>query len=535
MGYSKYLVKSSIHLAKKLREGQDSRLPLTEHPTEGSPVYTEHGMLHLQSVIGEGGEGCVYRTESSYVAKIYKPECCTAYRLEKLQKMLEANLKYEGICFPVELLKNSKGEFVGYLMEEAPAKYTLKNILGPAKVKRNCPDLTRLDMIRYSLKILEKFQYLHSQNIVLCDINPKNILIADPEHVYFVDTDSYQINDLPCHVGMSEYTAPELHDKSRRGEFQNLSEVLRTKDHDNFAIATVLFQMMMGGKKPYSQPGECNSVDDILSMHFPYALGEEKRSENLPDGDWRFYWSHMNFDVKEAFVKVFDGSKRTPDDSFNTKNRKDAAAWIKVMKGYQRSLEKRQSELNDFCKAHGCTWEDVEELSVKGCEVDPQSFKLFPSRLKRVDNREYFKCKKCGKEISFEKGKKVYSLCIDCSKQEHSSIVCVDCKKPFSITFGEYDRLMSKENSHWPKRCDTCKAKKNQKYDAKNQQNDAIGALRKGSIYKPTGVAGKPNRKQPPVRPRIQPSAPAAANPATPPAKTEDGKKKSIFRIFFGR
>ena len=42
--------------------------------------------------------------------------------------------------------------------------------------------------------------YLHERNIIMGDINALNILVVSPTEVYFVDTDSYQIEEFPCPV-----------------------------------------------------------------------------------------------------------------------------------------------------------------------------------------------------------------------------------------------------------------------------------------------------------------------------------------------
>jgi DNA-binding helix-hairpin-helix protein with protein kinase domain len=60
----------------------------------------------------------------------------------------------------------------------------------------------------FQLAILEKIKLLHENDIIIGDINPFNILIKDDKTVYFVDVDSYQVDNYPCPVGTVHFTAP---------------------------------------------------------------------------------------------------------------------------------------------------------------------------------------------------------------------------------------------------------------------------------------------------------------------------------------
>lgn len=80
------------------------------------------------------------------------------------------------------------------------------------------------------ITILKKLKYLHDRNVILGDINPNNILVVSPTEVYFVDTDSYQIEGFPCPVGTINFTAPEIQRK-------DFSTFLRTIGNERFAVA----------------------------------------------------------------------------------------------------------------------------------------------------------------------------------------------------------------------------------------------------------------------------------------------------------
>lgn len=108
--------------------GVDQRLPVTVAVKSGDILHLQNQKsVKLGAILGEGGEGAVFKTNTPYVAKVYKPEKTTSHRLAKLQALLRMELACPGICLPKALLYNSKKEFVGYLMENAQGE-KLRNI-----------------------------------------------------------------------------------------------------------------------------------------------------------------------------------------------------------------------------------------------------------------------------------------------------------------------------------------------------------------------------------------------------------------------
>lgn len=84
----------------------------------------------------------------------------------------------------------------------------------PMLLSKYFPQWNKIDTVQLCVTILQKLKYLHDRNVILGDINPYNILVVSPTEVYFVDTDSYQVEGFICPVGMPIFTAPELHKKN---------------------------------------------------------------------------------------------------------------------------------------------------------------------------------------------------------------------------------------------------------------------------------------------------------------------------------
>lgn len=434
-----------FRICTKVRPGGDHALPVSCVPEENDMVYASpdlKGEIRLLSQVGAGGEGMIYKTNTPYVAKIYKKECCTIFRLEKLYKMIAAGLQYEGICFPIGILYNQFGEFVGYLMPEAKGYSIQSSIFRKPLFLKKLPGWKKVDLVQCAITILYQIKYLHDNNILIGDINPNNFLVVSPTEVYLVDTDSFQINDLPCPVGFPLFTAPEIHMRHKQGKFSDYSEILRTPENEYFAVATLMFMLMLPGKPPYTQQGGEDIVDNILEMHFPYAVGE-RRGENVPDGTWRFIWSHLTRRMKENFFRVFN--KDDANSEFNIKERLTVEQWKKEMNEYKRIL---------------LMWKEELEKNIMTLDADPMSLELYPNALKRQRGINYIKCKSpdCSAEYPEGDPRMKAGFCPECQKKG-TPAKCYYCNKTF--TFTNYEKYFRKLDTV-PLLCPECRKKKNE-------------------------------------------------------------------------
>lgn len=439
-------------------------------PLEGDSVYTsrdginlDNGTIRLDKRIADGGEGVVYTTNTPYVAKVYKNSKLTRRKLEKIKLMLSKEIQCDGVCYPVCALYNSQKEFIGYLMPKAKGIELGKSVFQPMLFSKKLPNWKKRDTVELCVTILKKIKYLHDRNIILGDINPANILVVSPTEVYFVDTDSYQVQDFPCPVGTVTFTAPEIQGV-RFGEF------LRTMGHEEFAVATLLFMIMLPGKSPYAQQGGGSPGENIKKMDFSYPFGEES-NKKTPDGKWRFMWSHLTYDIKRMFYNTFKkgGDHSLENARFSTKE------WLKTFSYFLDLLD-----------------------SGKFGEQDEMSEQLFPTRFKKNPKATYIKCrlcgeeypeesckngichdclnkgeayhcKRCGKELIYSnyrkyiQGAQKHELCQECFERKNQIGLrqsCTNCGKTFDITFGELD-FYNEKGWDPPKRCEKCRKEKN--------------------------------------------------------------------------
>ncbi|BBE31736.1 hypothetical protein OSSY52_18770 [Tepiditoga spiralis] len=344
--------KKSNETKIKITNVPNDIIPIKNIPSIGSNVYTDFGeKIKLISKISSGGEGTVYKTNTNYVCKIYKKEKITIRKFEKLKLMIKKSLNYNGICWPHKIIFNNSGEFVGYLMPMAFGK-ELKRMYF-IEPKKKLINWKKIDAVNLAITILEKINYLHSNNIILGDINPMNILVVNPKEVYFVDTDSYQIERFPCPVGTIEFTPPELQGK-------NFGNIIRTLKNEYFAIAILLFMLMLPGKHPYSQKGGEDIKKNIKNMNFPYTFMKQT-NKVAPEGMWVFIWSHLTYALKEKFFNIFNKNGKYS----HLKTRLNTKQWLNEMEKYKLFLE-NNSKI-----------------------VDKMSLNMFPTRYKKLGNLIY--------------------------------------------------------------------------------------------------------------------------------------------------
>jgi hypothetical protein len=403
------------------------KIPASYIPAEGNVVIAERNgqrkPVKLVKAGPSGGEGIIYFTDiPNVVAKIYKHEKLDKSKFEKIKLMLTKNIECEGVCFPIACVYNSKNEFVGYLMKKAQGKELQKCVFIPQLLKKTFPNWKKNDTVELCITVLKIIKYLHDRNVILGDINPNNILVVSPREIYFVDTDSYQIEGYPCPVGTINFTAPEIQRK-------RYDEFLRTLGNERFAVATLLFMIMLPGKPPYSLQGGENQIDNIINMDFAYASGE-KTTGKAPEGMWRFCWSHLPRYIKDDFYETFriDGKHSTEQTRYSTGD------WVQKFKYYMDLLTSGKLEAQD-------------EMSLE----------LFPSRLKKNPKATYVKCKLCHDDVDEDRTEQGY--CKNCLNKE-DTYRCTRCGR--EMVYTNYQKLIKGSKRH--EVCKICNDMKNEVY-----------------------------------------------------------------------
>jgi serine/threonine protein kinase len=314
-----FLKKAPFALPSSVSPIKDSKLSATVFPVAGDQIKLSSGeQKQLGDKVSAGGEGVIYQIKEmqNHVCKIYHPEKLTLARKNKIELMLSREIKFEGLCWPEDIVLNKDGQFVGYIMPKASGKPIQLSMFVKPVLLKNFPTWKRSNLIDICLLFLDKVEYLHAKNVIIGDINPLNVLVEKNGKIWFVDTDSYQIENFSCPVGTVNFTAPEIQGKDYGG-------FLRTKDNELFAIATMIFMILFPGKPPYAQQGGESPASNIKKMNFPYMCSKNN-DQNPPEGPWNFIWGNLPEKIKDGFCQTFSKNKRL-----------GIGEWKKILQNYK--------------------------------------------------------------------------------------------------------------------------------------------------------------------------------------------------------
>lgn len=396
--------------------------------TKGSMVYNsgnETITLVKQELINPNS--ITYSTNIANVwAKIYNQDALNTFLEEKTLRMISKKVEFRGLCWPIDVLRNAEGQFIGYLMPPAKGEPLHLTVFKQAKLQTHFPSWDKKDLCDLTITILRIIQYLHSMNILMGCINPAAIRIASKDEVYFVDTDNYQVEGFPTLVYNVSFTPPEL---------QGRRLYLCKMENENYAIAVLVFMLMMPGKTPYTMDPNKSAQEAIEEKQFPFSNGTVHGNHAMP-GMWRFMWSHMT-PLKDPFYNTFQKNAKfeRPED------RRTVSNWIGTILRFREELEK---------------------------PVDSESLKLYPRTFKKGKNDIFYTCTKCGvahPEFYFDRRYfeefRICNSCID--RQSDVSFTCKACGKTYYYTnrTALFHASQKKKDSEWKdqKYCRDCKIK----------------------------------------------------------------------------
>lgn len=373
-----------FYLSKSPSTEPTIALNVKKIPVVGDMVHNVNGLkLMLTKEITSGGEGTIYETNvQTVVCKIYKQSCLTNIRRKKIELMLSRPINYEGLCWPLDISFNMDGEFVGYVMPKAAGKPIQSTMFVKPVLNKNFPNWQRINLIDICIQFLRQVEFLHQMNIIIGDINPLNLLLSSSgSKIWLVDTDSFQIEEYPCPVGTVNFTAPEI-------QGVDCGKFMRTKQHEAFSVATMIFMLLLPGKPPYSQQGGGSPGENIKNMEFPYRHGADTSSKNAPQGPWFLIWNNLPFYIREGFSKTFrEGNRLTVDQ------------WIKILLRYEKDI-KQSHYSNDIFPEKIMIRNGIPTICTKCAKVENASQSYLNGL---VDRNQKFLCASCVNDIKIKK------------------------------------------------------------------------------------------------------------------------------------
>ncbi len=313
-------------------------------PTVGQNAYIKqkegYSPVLIEAEIGSGGEASIYSIYSgTKCAKIFKPDSNSELKFEKIRLMCA---KYsilraidtpimERIAWPERIIYNEKEEPVGYIMKffNGTTKFsdfaydTFEEII---------PGVTKQHQVTMAVNFAELVDFMHHNNIILCDINRGNILFDKDLVAYLVDLDSAQIADsevfYPSNVGIPEFRSPEhIYDKD--------FSFRKTKADDVWILQMLLFHMLTPDGDPYATSKDFDDERDIVAKgYYPYQAGDIKAEDDIKGSIWHMIVSHFPKFIKEFFWNSLNGQGK----NFKEENRRSAYDWLNAMVRYQECL-----------------------------------------------------------------------------------------------------------------------------------------------------------------------------------------------------
>jgi len=252
-------------------------------------LFKESGQrIPLGQKLGSGGEGEVYEVPvlgHDFAAKIYhKP--LPPEKQAKLRAMVQGCDERLGkiAAWPIATLhQNANGPIRGFIMPKVVGYKPIHELYGPAHRKQFFPYADWAFLINTARNVAAAFETIHSHGHVVGDINQGNIFVATNSIIKLIDCDSFQITvtgkHYLCEVGVGHFIPPELQGLSFHG-------IHRTKNHDNFGLAILLFHLLMMGRHPfagiYSGHGEMPIEKAIQEFRFAYGKNANNKGMSPP-------------------------------------------------------------------------------------------------------------------------------------------------------------------------------------------------------------------------------------------------------------
>ena len=317
-------------------------------------VQTGHEIELLQE-ISKGGEGTIHKTNNdSFVAKIYGS--VSQEQIEKLQMMLknkpeDPTLKqgHISIAWICDLLKDSNGQYVGFLMPAIERGETLNHVYHfLPRPKEFTWDYLHVTAANVALIV----KSLHAKNYVIGDIKPENLLVNNQAQVSIIDTDSFQIRDpLTGKIYRSPVSSSEFTPVESMGKVLKDSD--RLEPHDRFALAVIIY-LLLFGENPFSggkwlvETGDPPRIDERVQnghwLHAPNApLKPTPRSMPM---------EIVHPKIQACFRRCFDDGHKNPNA------RPSAEEWHQALvEAYKDLMTCKDNRAHRFARSYGkCYW-----------------------------------------------------------------------------------------------------------------------------------------------------------------------------------
>jgi DNA-binding helix-hairpin-helix protein with protein kinase domain len=268
--------------------------------------------------LGTGGEGTVYEVDAmglDAVAKVYH-ESLTHEKQAKLRGMVKGcNESLKRIAaWPFEILQQTEGSGIcGLLMPKLLGYEPIHHLYSPAHRKQRYPDKDWEFLVNTARNMAAAFETIHLHGHVIGDVNPNLVFFASNSIVKLIDCDSFQVDVdgqvYLCEVGVPHFTPPELQ------QYESFRGIRRTKNHDNFGLALLIFHILLMGRHPFSgifgDQGFIPIEKSIEQYH--YTFGSDAAGKRITPPPNSVTPAILPESVAQLFERAFSQRGSQPD------------------------------------------------------------------------------------------------------------------------------------------------------------------------------------------------------------------------------
>jgi DNA-binding helix-hairpin-helix protein with protein kinase domain len=322
-------------------------------PSTGTLLAGGNTEYRLDGLLAEGGEGRVFEVKGrdDVVAKIYKD--LDMSRKEKLRIMTARGTKSlrKVSAWPISALSDSTDETVGFVMESLVGWEPLHNVYQIRSRLKLFPHNSYAFLVRAARNLATCVHHLHEEGIVVGDLNESNVLVNGKAMVKLIDADSFQVPGptalFSCKVGKAELLPPELQGHSLEG-------LVRTPEHDRFALSALIFQTLVFGRHPFAGTGPQDvelTLETCIERGY-YAYTTKREIPVRPPPNLNLDW--LPDGIRELFEQAFDPQAG---------ERPTAKAWYFALKELETSLStcKENPSHQYWSGIRGCPWCELED------------------------------------------------------------------------------------------------------------------------------------------------------------------------------
>jgi len=248
-----------------------------------------------QTPLAEGGEGTIYEYQNQII-KVYKSNINKKEKLEKIKILMSKTLP-DNVIIPKDIVYN-KGKFIGYLMDKVEGE-EFKRLSNKKYLKTN--NIKSKDILKMLVDIKDTLIKLHSQNIFISDLNDCNILFDVNYNVYFIDCDSWTVDNYKCSVCKDSFKDPLLVE-------DNFSSAT-----DDYAFGILIFKSLT---RIHPFGGTTNPDINILERMDKGMSIIDNNKVTIPKTINK--WNYMSPKMLEELKEMFETKKRfIIDNSLN--------------------------------------------------------------------------------------------------------------------------------------------------------------------------------------------------------------------------